>query len=254
MAWAAAAPALISAAGSIAGGLLSQQGQNSANAANASLNQENMVWQEHMSDTAVMRRKQDMINAGINPILAAGNPASQPSYSPIPMQNPNAQLGQAIGGAAQSAAAVANSMADTKLKQATAASVQANTPSDINTPAKTDAQYILKSTAEQIRAQTGLTEANAEQVKAATANIVAQLPGLEAQSTSAQATAKWADQQQALQAEATRIANALNSLKTPEAQAAAQFWQTAVGKATGAAPAATMIRTGLMLLKELLGK
>jgi hypothetical protein len=109
MAW---IPAVAGAAGSIIGGLIGQSGQESTNATNIRLQQNQQSWEERMSNTAIQRRQSDLRAAGINPIIAGGygGAADVPNVAPARVENAGAFLGagvQAAGERASSAAQVA---------------------------------------------------------------------------------------------------------------------------------------------------
>lgn len=95
-------PAGAAAGASLGGMFLEQQGQQAANEANISSAREQMAFQREMSNTAHQREVQDLIAAGLNPILSAHNTgASTPQGAAAQSKNINE-------GAAASAMEVAN--------------------------------------------------------------------------------------------------------------------------------------------------
>jgi hypothetical protein len=150
--------ALIGAGSQIIGGLIGDSGQKAANRANLQIAREQMAFQERMSSTAVQRRVQDMRAAGINPILAAGAPASSPAGASAVMANAKRMRAEAVQRSATTAAQLRlmnsqnlNVNADTALKIAQANETQSR---DARTQAETQ-NVILSaagiSTANQIK-------------------------------------------------------------------------------------------------------
>ena len=116
------------AAAAIGGGVISALGSRSANRQNKALAREQMAFQERMSNTAYQRGVADMRAAGINPILAAKvGGASTPSGASATMQNPNADLGSAIGNSVGSVLQANNLKQTNKLLEAQTADVKAGT-------------------------------------------------------------------------------------------------------------------------------
>lgn len=150
--------ALIGAGSQLLGGLFGMSGADRQNKANLAIAREQMAFQERMSSTAIQRRAADLKAAGLNQILAAGQPASTPAGASATMVNKRAMAAQAIQQAARSAAELRllksqnmNVNADTSLKMAQANNVQSQ---DARTQAETQ-NVILQSagiqTANQIK-------------------------------------------------------------------------------------------------------
>lgn len=88
------------------GAASSARGQSQANKSNVNLNRENRRWQEHMSNTAHQRATRDLSKAGLNRILALGQPASSPTHSAAKVESTTKDAAQIAANAAQQAAQV----------------------------------------------------------------------------------------------------------------------------------------------------
>jgi hypothetical protein len=133
----------VTAAGGILGSILGFSGQRKANKQNIQLAREQMAFQERMSNSAYQRAMADMRKAGLNPILAAKQPASTPGGQTARVES---ALGAGVTAGNQTASALAqaqNLTANTNLTSAKAATewVKAN---HIKDPTDTEAQRIAK--------------------------------------------------------------------------------------------------------------
>lgn len=95
--------ALIQGGASLMGGALGYLGQEGANAQNLQIAREQMKFQERMSSTAYQRAAKDLQAAGLNRVLALGNPASSPAGASATMGNSLAPLGEGVAAAGTSA-------------------------------------------------------------------------------------------------------------------------------------------------------
>ena len=104
--------------GSVVGGLFGAKGQRDANQANAREAAKNRAFQERMSNTAYQRAAQDLDRAGLNRILAIGQPSSTPGGAQARFENDQKQLGEATSGAALMAANIRRINAETAFTKA----------------------------------------------------------------------------------------------------------------------------------------
>lgn len=90
--WNFVVPAIAGLIGGAYSARRSESGQEEANEQNLAIAQQQMAFQERMSNTAYQRATADMQQAGLNPMLAySQGGASAPSGASAVMQNPNAQ-------------------------------------------------------------------------------------------------------------------------------------------------------------------
>jgi hypothetical protein len=79
---------IVNSAANVVAGVLSKKGQDQANRENERIARENREWQERMSSTAYQRAMADMKSAGLNPMLAyMQGGATTPSGSTAQMQD-----------------------------------------------------------------------------------------------------------------------------------------------------------------------
>ena len=107
---------LIGAAGSALGGFFGYKGAKDQNVGSAQQAQQQMDFQERMSNTAVQRRMADLQKAGINPILAGTKEASSPSGQQAPVVNKQ----QAAMNSAMNAALLRKGIAEARIFENTA--------------------------------------------------------------------------------------------------------------------------------------
>jgi len=113
--------------GNVIGGLFGASAQDEANKTNVALQEDNQAWMAEMSNTAHQREVQDLLKAGLNPILAAKGGASSPSSPPARVDpvNPMSGVGPSIAQAIATARDIETWKSDIRQKNAQAVATAA---------------------------------------------------------------------------------------------------------------------------------
>lgn len=206
---AALAPLTGGASLALYGSYLQSSAQKQANAQNIELNKENRDWQERMSNTEWQRGTNDMLAAGLNPMLAyAQGGASSPNNSAAEVE-PEDAMGRGLGSALQQrllALQIEQQKANTALTQA-----QTYKTTQEGQSAAATAKY----SEEHELARTRLTQKQVEDViqrfqltEQQRIQLVKLLPELEMQA---------------------KVENELRRNRIPSAKAEAEFWNSIGG-------------------------
>lgn len=207
-----AAVAGIGAAADIVGGLFGMSAQKKANKANLKLQREQQAWEERMSNTSWQRGTEDMLKAGINPMLAVSQGgASTPNVSAA-TQQPVDALARGISSAGSKAAQMLT--LENLAQQTRKTSEEADSLNIRNTIDAWDMPY-----AEQISANRRATvPAQNQQIQRQTESIIAQANLTKAQEKQLR------DMLPELLAKA-KAEKTLSELQIPSAKAEAGLWQ-----------------------------
>lgn len=206
---AALAPITGGASLALYGSYLTNSAQKKANQENIALNRENRAWEEEMANTQWQRGVQDMIAAGLNPMLAySQGGASTPNTSAATVE-PEDALGRGLGSALQQrllALQIEQQRANINLTEA-----QTYKTTQEGTSAASAAKY----SDEQELAKTRLTQKQVEDViqrfqltEQERIKLVEMLPLLKKQA---------------------ELQNQLSELRIPSAKAEAEFWNSIGG-------------------------
>lgn len=210
MSWAA----LIPAAGSLIGGILGHSAQSKANRMNIQLARENRAWEERMSNTAWQRGTQDMLAAGINPMLAISQGGASTPASSAATVRPEDAFASGLE------RATLQTMRAYELQTAKAVAEKAEQDA---IKARYDAEYRAWET--DVGPTGGARYRNVD-LDTRRTMLLEDLAKLQSEASSAKTTADQLSEALKLKREGDRLSNAAIEAGLPEAQANAKMWQS----------------------------
>lgn len=246
---------IISAAGNLLGGHSAAKAQRKANEQNVALQREQRDWEEHMSSTAYQRSTQDLLAAGLNPMLAySQGGASTPSVS--------AATVEPVDAGAKSISSAADKAMQTLTQQQIAANIEltkaqaSKARSEANVSAASVSEDIssralmadkLKAEVEELWARRDYTRAQKNQIEEILPWLIDQAQSLitlqGAQTNSANSSARL----NSTAADLNNVRRIAETLGLSEAEAESAYWE-AVKSSGKTAPRATAFLQSLLQL------